>query len=267
MINLLVGILSLILIIVGLISLRTGSTTEPNPHVGFRVPATLVSRRVWRKMNRLAGASITIIGLASLLMSLILGALYAVFFIAISVACILGSLSLYSSLILERETGREEGGEKPIRILRVVRVSYRVTVFAYLSLVTVSLYLILSYPALPDTIAVHFDIYGRPNYFMNKRDFTVTFLLLFTAMIYGLSAILASAHKVPLSSDPEKKEYVLSMIKAIKVSLVAASLLMTLVVFTIVHYNSRSYFTYSDIVLLALPALAVFLLYSTKKVD
>ncbi|HDI75343.1 MAG TPA: DUF1648 domain-containing protein [Thermoprotei archaeon] len=267
MIELLVGILSLALVVGGLASLRFSSTTEPNPYSGFRVPATLVSRRVWRRANRLMGILITIIGFSSLLVSLILGALHAVFFIAISVACTSGSLSLYFSSILEKETGREEGGEKPLKILQVIKVSYEAVVFACLSLITTSLYLVSSYPALPDIIAVHFDVYGRPNYFMTKGDFTATFLILFTALVYSLSAILASAHKVPLSSDSEKKRYVLSMIKAIKASLIALSILMTIVVLLIVHYNSHSYFTYSDIILLALPTLAVFLLYSIKKIS
>ena len=235
MISVFVVLLSFVLIVVGMISLTKRAEMDPHFSIGFRVPTTLVSRRMWRKMNRLAGVLTVIIGFISLALGLITNEVYALMFTVSSLSFALGSLSLYSSRILEKETGKEEGGEEPIRTLPEVKVTYKVIVFAFFVLTIATIYLYVFYPALPDILAVHFDIRGKPNYFISKDMFTLSFLLLFFSIVYVFSSILLSAQGTPLPK--EKAERILTMVRVFEIFLIIIPVLFTFVIVEIVYYN------------------------------
>ncbi|RLE93008.1 MAG: hypothetical protein DRN04_08620 [Thermoprotei archaeon] len=261
MIDLFAEIFSLVIIATGIVSLIAASRIEPNVFLGFRLPSTLASRRVWRKINRLAGAAATAVGLISLILSFTLSGVCAIMFAVVSLTTIVGSLSLYSSLILERETGKEEGGDKPVKVLPVIKASLRAVVVAFVLLTIVALCLCLFYPTLPEVLAVHFNVQGDPDYFMSKSGFTVFFLILSFATVYSLSAVLLSARGAPLLEDRRKKEYVLTMIKIIEVFLAAVPLVLALVVFEIIYYNiCCSHFVHPGILAIASVVMLVALL-------
>ena len=179
MANLLFLVIGLIIAVTGLALALIAKRLPVNPFIGFRIGYTYASRRIWVKYNRLAGISFAIIGLITVILSLL--AISVTLLAAILVVLVLVNtivLSFLAAQEAERELGKEafriekkELIEKISRIEPVKPTPLRLVLMILppiLSLILVSIYL----PLLPSQVPVHFNVAGEPDRWEPLSTFT-----------------------------------------------------------------------------------------------
>ncbi len=179
MANLLFLVIGLIIAVTGLALALIAKRLPVNPFIGFRIGYTYASRRIWVKYNRLAGISFAIIGLITVILSLL--AVPATLLAAVLVVLVLASTVILSFLVAreaERELGKEafriekkEPIEKISRIEPVKPTPLRLVLMILppiLSLILIPIYL----PLLPSQVPVHFNVAGEPDRWEPLSTFT-----------------------------------------------------------------------------------------------
>ena len=205
MANLLFLVIGLIIAVTGLILALIAKRLPVNPFIGFRIGYTYASRRIWVKYNRLAGISFAIIGLITVILSLL--AVPVTLLAAILVVLVLANtvvLSFLAAREAERELGKEafriekkESVEKISRIEPVKPTPLRLVLMILppiLSLILISIYL----PLLPSQIPVHFNVAGEPDRWEPLPTFTSITLPILVGFQFIAIVFLLVELKAPL---------------------------------------------------------------------
>lgn len=229
-------VVGLIVLVVSALSFKS-SKMAPNPYLGFRIVPTLISKRVWVKINRLAGYMGVICGLIALTSPLIFRGYCFVVSIS-SVILMVAANNIYSRRIVERELGYEVGGERPLRKLKTIRISRVFYIIPILILALMALMIALCWSKLPTIIAVHFSASGVPNRFEEKTYFAISFLTLASSIIMLIVSLLYSCDGLPLiEHDSRRVHYIRSLIKVVKLVSVLIPSIMLCVLTIILTYN------------------------------
>lgn len=226
---------ALVVAAVGLATYMRASKTPPNVQFGFRAAPALVSRRLWRKINRLAGLMAIADAMLVFPLSLLLDEVTLLVCFALSLPVLEGILAAYSRLVLEREAGLDAGGHVPLRKLPVIKVDVRVVLVAAVVMVGTVAALLWAGRFLPERVAAHFDLAGRPNLYMHRESFLLLFSAAYSAIVAGLSLLLLSCGGVPLV--PWARDYQEELERVLRHALLAVSVLLPGVAFLIIQYN------------------------------
>ncbi len=155
--------LSVLMLLTGLMTLAVRN--RPNPFVGVRFGYTYLSKRAWKRANTFAGAFSLISGLLMLTLYLLdfpKSVILAVFL------CCVATMAVLTYRIAKREyeiedlstpVGRAEPMEFGSNRVLIVEIAL---ILLYLALVAIL------WKELPEKMAIHFDLYGKPDNFVSK---------------------------------------------------------------------------------------------------
>jgi len=227
-------IIGLAEIFAGLVSLAKATKLSPNTYLGFRVPVAFLARNLWVKVNRLSGVLGICLGPVAIICSF-LDNVFSCAFAFIALAMNISIPIIYARRIVERETGRIPGSDIPHQTLKVIRISRVLLVLSIVVFAIIAIILIISYENLPNMIAVHFDLSGRPNIFMAKHDFVVMFSAHMVLAIIILLSLFVAIDGIP--NLPEFEDYNNKIRMIYSAILVVLPTILLIVVVTIVGYN------------------------------
>ena len=182
---------------VGLVTLLRASEMRPNTYLGFRVPQAFLTERIWRRVNRAAGLAGLANSLAVCAAALLVGGIWALLYAVLSAIGIVAGVCVYARLTAERETGREPGGDRPLRRLPEVGVDPRPLALGVMIVAVSALSAISLRGSLPAELAVHFDLEGRPNFFMPRDEFLAAFFLLLAGYEAAICSVAWSVRGMP----------------------------------------------------------------------
>jgi len=177
-------LLSVFIALMGVIAYIVTPRIKPNPWFGFRVGYTLVDREVWVKGNKFISKLFIIDGLVFAILSFLLPEesllSFLILFEISVIACTIAAI-LYVDNLAEKVTGRKPSEESskitPIRLdPRTIKYPIVLSIF-YLVLLSTVLYTV---NLLPDTIAVHFNIWGVPDRYDSRLEFAKLFVTVFS---------------------------------------------------------------------------------------
>ncbi len=221
-------------IFAGLVVLAKATKLSPNTYLGFRVPVAFLARNLWVKVNRLSGVMGLCLGLITIICSFLDNALSCAFaFIALAMN--ISIPIIYVRRIVERETGRIPGSDIPHQTLKVIRISRTLLVSSIVVFVIIAIILIISYESLPNMIAVHFDLRGRPDIFMAKHDFVVMFSAQMVLAITILLSLFVAIDGIP--NLPEFEDYNNKIRMIYSAMLVVLPTILLIAIVIIVGYN------------------------------
>ncbi len=206
MVDLLILLINIIYLLTGILEYFIAPKIGPNPYLGFKIGYTFADREVWNKANRLMGKFIIIHSLILFPTALIPNFLlyYLILFMVPLIAFIPFGIR-YAAIQLEMKGAKSEN---------VSQIKMEgITVGKFWSLSPFLLYLLLialefiTYPSLPDVIAVHFDAAGNPNGWSSKGSFLISYSLfaLFAPAFSYLFIYLGK--KYPMYIHPGKMRF------------------------------------------------------------
>jgi len=169
---------SILLIGVGLIIYFIANRIPPNPFLGFRIGYAYVSRRVWVKLNRISGIVVALIGVLVLVESLFFGKVLALLLMPAQLVVATVILVECAERLAEKELINIPGGrETEIKPIQPFKPNILHIIIPLVMLGVLVGYTITLYPQLPDKVAVHFDINGRPDRYGSKTEVLVVLLI------------------------------------------------------------------------------------------
>ncbi len=181
-------IISAIVLFVGILTFAFRNT--PNPYVGVRIGYTYLSKEAWRKANTFAGIYCTAMGITLLAFSMLLNPPRTIF---LAVLLTLSSILAIQSYRIAKETYEKEDLSSPIKEAKPME-TVKVKPYLLAQVVPIAIYLILAttlWDTLPDRVAIHFDLSGKPDSYADK--FTGALVLPLVSMtIVPLISALAS---------------------------------------------------------------------------
>ncbi len=160
------------IIVAGVILYIIVPRIKPNPFLGFRVGYVYVSRRLWVKANRIASIMLSLIALASIILSPIIGGTASLIVLVIGVTTTVVILTLYFERLAEKEliSMPPTTEEKTLTIIEPIHPSIYHIIPPIIALTILVIGLILYYPMLPPKVAVHFNIEGIPDRYTSKTE-------------------------------------------------------------------------------------------------
>ena len=170
----------------------------------------------------------------------------------------------YASTRLEMEGARAKISSskeiKPIELGFLWKIS---PVVLYIILLA---YMILTYPSLPDIIAVHFDSHGNPNGWSTKQDFFLWYSLLSTLFPALAYTFIYLGERHPIFVHPGKMRFPRdAYVKMITLAMDCSEVLMLIVYYTIYLYAVKnvllpmSYTLISVALIMSIPLLYLLL--------
>ncbi len=227
MINWLILLIEFIYIILALIQYLLAPKIGPNPYFGFRIGYTFADKEVWKKSNKFIGKLMLI---HSLLLIPFLFTDFIIYFLILFVVPLIGIIPVgikYSSNLLEVKGAKIGKSEEKIEEITVGKALIISPALIYIILILIEIF---SYSYLPSTIAVHFNVAGKPDGWENKWDFMVYFSLL--SLIYPfLSYIyIYLGRKYPIYMHPGRMRFKRNAI--LKVSIIAMDLVGILLIYS-----------------------------------
>ncbi len=206
MVDWLILLINIIYLLTGILEYYLAPKIGPNPYLGFKIGYTFADREVWDKTNRLMGKFSIVHSLILFPSILIPNFLiyYLILFIIPLVAFIPFGIR-YAAIQLEKKGAISEN-VSPKRLEGI-------NVGKFWSLSPIVLYLLLiafefiTYPSLPDVIAVHFDAAGNPNGWSSRGSFILSYSLfaLFAPAFSYLFIFLGK--KYPMYIHPGKMRF------------------------------------------------------------
>jgi len=228
--------IGLIDLIASLVCIFKASKLRPNTYLGFRIPLAFLTQRIWRKVNVLSGILGTINFATIVALSLLMKGIYLVVYAVLSTILIISASSLYFKRVMELETGREEGGVHPTEVLPTIEINVKIALLSWVITSILIGLILISRPQLPGVIAVHFDAKGRPNAFMNKDEFIISFTSIDLGLMILITSLLYSVKGTP--SLKEFEAYNRSLVSLIQLFSICIPLLFTYVYLIIYIYNA-----------------------------
>ena len=219
----------------GLVCLFKASKLKPNTYLGFRVPSAFLSQNIWTKVNIFSGIFGSINFVTIVVLSLFVQNIYLLTYSILSVMLMISAISIYARRIIERETGKESGGETLIEVLPIIKINMWVIYLGWIIICILMTFIVLSRNQLPEIIGVHFDAAGHPDLFMHRDEFLVSFLSLALGSITLFSTLLYSVKNMP--SLKEFESYNRYMVIVLQFLSVCIPLLCGYVYLTVYYYN------------------------------
>ncbi len=200
-------LLSSIYMVLALLQYLVAPRVRPNPVFGFRIGYTFASRESWEKSNRFVGMLMTIHALLLFPLA-ILGDKYIILYLIAFIVPLILILPVgiwYASRILEVVSARKSvGGGERIKPIRVERFWLWAPLISYVLLLSI---MIATYPYLPEILAVHFDIQGKPDGWSSRSSFLLSYSLI-ALVPMGIAYIYAFlASRYPLYLHPGQMRF------------------------------------------------------------
>jgi len=228
--------IGLVDLIAGLICIFKGSRLKPNTYLGFRIPSAFLTQNIWSKINVLSGILGSINFVIIVILSLFVQSIYLMVYAVLSIMLMVSALSIYSRRIIEFETGREKGGEYPIEVLPTIKIRVSIILFGWAIMSVLIVLIFMSRSQLPEILAVHFSAEGRPDVFMHRDEFIVSFVSIALGGMILITSLLYSIKDVP--SLKEFESYNKSLVSILQLVLVCIPLLLVYVYLVIYLYNA-----------------------------
>lgn len=156
---------SVVLIVVGV--LTYAFRNRPNPYIGVRFGYTYLSKEAWRKANTFAGVYTTVLGLLLMILSLTLKIPKLVFLAIILIASAVLIVLTYK---IAKETYEMEDMKTPAYVTKPLKTEYPKS-YLTIQIAPIVAYMILTaflWDKIPSEVAIHFDIFGRPDSYADK---------------------------------------------------------------------------------------------------
>jgi len=227
--------IGLVDLIAGLICIFKASRLKPNTYLGFRIPSAFLTQKIWSKINVLSGILGIINFVIIVALSLFVRGIYLMVYAVLSTILIISALGVYSRKIIELETGREKGGVYPIEVLPTIKISTKIMLFSWVMTSILIGLILMSRPQLSGIIAVHFDAEGRPDVFMNRDEFIISFISINLGIMILITSLLYSVRGIP--SPKEFETYNKSLISLLQLISICIPLLLMHAYLTIYIYN------------------------------
>ena len=206
MVDWLILLINTIYLITGVLQYYLAPKIGPNPYFGFKIGYTFADREVWDKTNRLMGKFSIVHSL--ILFPTVLIPNFLIYYLILFIIPLLAFIPLgirYAAIQLEMKGAKSEN----VSLRRLEGI----TVGKFWSLSPILLYLLLivfefiTYPSLPDVIAVHFDAAGNPDGWSSKVDFVFSYSL-FSLFAPALSYLfIYLGKKYPMYIHPGKMRF------------------------------------------------------------
>ena len=269
MIDPLILSISLLYLALSLIQYFIAPKIGPNPYLGFRIGYTFADRETWYKANKFMGKLMILHSLFLLPLCLIPN--FLVPFIIIFVVPLILFIPIgikYSSHILEiRGSTVSKFARRRIEPIKIGPVWSISPIFLYSILLA---FMLVTYPNLPNKIAVHFDLSGNPNGWSSKDDFFINFSL-FSLIFPAISYIfIFLGKKYPIYTHPGKMRFPRdTILKTIIISMDSALILLIFVYYSIYLYATKNIFVSNYVIMtfiiLVVSLPLVYLFYKWKK--
>lgn len=233
----------------------------PNPYIGLKIGYTLSSKEVWVKANKKVGYLMILHGLVLIPFSVIAGDNVLLFLLPFLVPLIVISIYgiWYSARLLETI---EKSGPYSTVPIKPIKLSLPWKISPLLLVLITVAFICITYPSLPNVVAVHFDSSGNPNGWSSRKTLIqlyVVYLATFAAVAYLLiyagekHPILVHSGIVRIGRDGFLKAGILGFDTAIFI-------LFIVYVWIWSYANSMlvpTYITYMIIVTLAMPLIPI----------
>ncbi len=233
----------------------------PNPYFGLKIGYTLSSKEVWVKANKKVGYLMILHGLILIPFSVIADDNVLLFLLPFLVPLITISIYgiWYSARLLETSEKLGPYSTVPIKPIKL-SLPWKISPLL-LVLITVA-FICVTYPSLPNVVAVHFDSSGNPNGWSSRETLVqlyFVYLATFAAVAYLLiyagekHPILVHSGIVRIGRDGFLKAGILGFDAAIFI-------LFIVYVWIWSYANSMlvpAYITYMIIVTLAMPLIPI----------
>ena len=206
MIDLFVLLLDLLYLAIALAQYLVAPRIGPNPYLGFRIGHTLASEESWSKTNRFMGRIMVIHSLLLLPLCLVPDSLG--YFLVLWIVPMLLFIPFgirYASAVLE-EAGAKDARASSERITPI-KAGLPWEISPALIYGLLFLYILLTYPSLPDVFATHFDASGNPNGWSTKGDFLLLYSLLSAGMMAIAYLFIYLGRRHPLFVHPGKMQF------------------------------------------------------------
>ena len=233
----------------------------PNPYFGLKIGYTLSSKEVWVKANKKVGYLMILHGIILIPFSVVAGDNVLLFILPFLVPLIAISIYgiWYSARLLETIEKSGPYSKVPIKPIKL-SLPWKISPLL-LVLITVA-FICVTYPSLPNVVAVHFDSSGNPNGWSSRETLVqlyFVYLATFAAVAYLLiyagekHPILVHSGIVRIGRDGFLKAGILGFDAAIFILLIVY-------VWIWGYANSMlvpAYITYMIIVTLAMPLVPI----------
>ncbi len=231
--------LDIIYISVALLQYIVAPNVGPNPYLGFRVGHTLANKKVWYQANKFMGK--LMLGHAILLLPLCLIPDFLIYFLILWIVPMIAFIPIgikYATNLLEEEGAKEKHVSlrkiEPITAGRVWNIS------PFMIYAVLLVYMIFTYPSLPNMIAVHFDSQGNPNGWSSKGDFFAWYNVLSIIFVATAYIFVYLGKKYPMYVHPGKMRFSRdSYLKLIILAMDCALILMIFVYLVIYLYATQ----------------------------
>ncbi len=160
----------------------------PNPYFGLKIGYTLSSKEVWVKANKKVGYLMILHGLIMIPFSVIAGDNVLLFLLPFLVPLVAISIYgiWYSARLLETI---EKSGPYSTVPIKPIKLSLPWKLSPLLLVLITAAFICITYPSLPNVVAVHFDSSGSPNGWSSRETIVqlyFVYLATFTAVAYLL---------------------------------------------------------------------------------
>ncbi len=239
MVNILILIINSLYLITGIMEFWLAPKVGPNPYFGFKIGYTFADKDVWNGTNRLMGKFIIAHSLLLLPAALLPNFLLPyTLLLTIPLIAFIPFGIRYASIHLEMKGAKSENvSYKKIESIELGYVWVLSPLIFYLVLI---IFEIMTYPSLPEIIAVHFDSYGNPNGWSTKSSFIVSYSL-FSLISPGVSYLfIYLGKKYPMYIHPGKMRFPKdTLLKATVLSMNIMSVILIFVYYSIYIYALR----------------------------
>ena len=227
--------IGLVDLIASLVCIFKASKLRPNTYLGLRIPSAFLTQKMWRKVNVLSGILGAINFVIIVALSLFVKCIYLIVYAVLSTILMISALGVYSRKMIELETGREEGGVYPIEALPTIKVSTKIMLFGWVITSILIALILMSRPQLSGIIAVHFNAKGRPDIFMNRDEFIVSFISINLGIMILTTSLLYSVRGIP--SLKEFEAYNRSLVSVLQLISICIPSLFIYVYLALYLYN------------------------------
>lgn len=257
-------ILSVVMICLGVLTYVFRN--RPNPYIGVRMGYTYLSKDAWKRANTFAGVYCILMGFALLAISVILKPSEIIF---LAILLILVAVLTVLSYRIAKETYEREDLKTPTNATRPLKI-VRIRTYLIVQLIPIVLYFILVstlWNTIPDTVAIHFDVSGKPDSYADKITGSLI-IPLATMAIMPLLTVLASREpmliRFPVYGKGQRA--LLTFLTGIQLFIVAIMTLVLLYSINMVFGKMIVWFAISFIVLLLIWIGWIWRIYNNKNI-
>jgi len=181
--------LSVLMLVIGALTLAVRDRL--NPFVGVRFGYTYLSKEAWRRANTFAGIYCIVLGLCFLAVSLTVELPFEEFMIAYLLSIV---PMVYLSYRIAKESYEKEDLTSPLNEVKpmVVPSLGRIVVLQAIPMILYLIAVAILWSRIPETVAIHFGINGKPDTYASKPIGVLLISLAFMLLIISLTILSRS---------------------------------------------------------------------------